>query len=152
MSYYRDYRVYAALKDKWYKDYNESNMTVRVSFEGHDDLEFEVDEDCCVTFPMRFTVCITCGGKGKHVNPSIDSHGITSDEWEQEWSNEERQMYIGGFYDVDCYECGGMRVVPDISMDELTEEMGLAIRLIDEMIIKSAREARDRARELEMGY
>ena len=58
--------------------------------------------------PARFEVCSTCKGKGSHVNPSIDSHGITGDEWD-EWGYEEQDAYMNGAYDVTCNECNGKR-------------------------------------------
>jgi hypothetical protein len=67
--------------------------------------------DCVM--PFRFGVCGTCGGKGKHVNPSIDSEGITGSEME-ELGPEFLEDYMGGVYDVPCAECAGQRVVPVI--------------------------------------
>jgi hypothetical protein len=36
-----------------------------------------------VEVPGRFDVCGRCRGAGKHVNPSIDGNGITSDEMQE---------------------------------------------------------------------
>lgn len=52
-------------------------------------------------------VCPTCNGKGSHVNPSIDSNGLSpedmdDDQWESYWS---------GAYDVICIDCAGKNVV-----------------------------------------
>ena len=59
--------------------------------------------------PAKFDVCGTCDGKGSHVNPGIDSNGITSDEM---WQDPEfAEDYFRGVYDVPCYECHGRRVI-----------------------------------------
>ncbi len=86
------------------------------------------DEDECVELelPGKFQVCDRCEGKGKHVNPNIDGHGITSSEWEQDWDEESRDAYMSGAYDVQCYECEGRNVTLEVdeanSNKEILEE------------------------------
>ncbi len=63
-----------------------------------------------VEIPFKYEVCERCNGKGSHVNPSIDGHGITSDEM-AEAGPEFLEDYMSGVYDVPCYECKGLRVV-----------------------------------------
>jgi len=73
------------------------------------------DEEATVDAPGRFEVCGRCNGHGTHVNPNIDGHGITMEEWwGPDWDDESREMYMSGGYDVACHECGGTRVVPII--------------------------------------
>jgi len=74
-------------------------------------LEDEDGNETEATLPGKPEVCSRCNGKGRHVNPSIDGHGITQDEWENEWSYEEQEMYLSGGYDITCDECKGLRVV-----------------------------------------
>lgn len=69
----------------------DEHRMVLVCLEG-DEAEFEV--------PAVYQVCETCDGKGSHVNPSIDAHGITAEEWSEEWDDESRQGYLAGDYDV----------------------------------------------------
>lgn len=65
-----------------------------------------------VVIPAKHEVCNRCEGRGTHVNPAIDGHGITSEEWwGPDWDDDSREMYMTGGYDVPCYECGGKRVV-----------------------------------------
>lgn len=59
-------------------------------------------------FPAHYEVCSRCRGEGKHVNPSIDGHGLGAEDFEDE---DFREAYFGGRYDVPCYECKGERVV-----------------------------------------
>ena len=61
------------------------------------------------TLPCRWEVCPTCDGNGTHVNPSIDAHGLTREDFDDDPGFAED--YHGGVYNVICYECGGRRVV-----------------------------------------
>lgn len=58
----------------------------------------------------HYEVCSGCEGKGSCVNPSIDSHGIGADEWNNEWDEESRAAYCNGGYDITCPRCNGKRV------------------------------------------
>lgn len=69
-----------------------------------DEVEIEVE------LPTRFEVCPTCEGRGSHTNPSIDCNGLSSEDFEQD--PDFREDYFSGVYDVQCYGCGGRRVVP----------------------------------------
>jgi len=125
---YFDRRDIMANTQKWWKSFNEKTMTVKVEIAcemDEDEIEEQfsenaarmIDEEGCVDLPMKFVVCPTCRGKGSHVNPSIDAHGISAEEWDRDWGEEEREMYLSGGYDVPCYECDGRRVVPEINTD-----------------------------------
>lgn len=105
-----------------------------------DELEVEV--------PCVFAVCGTCDGKGSHVNPSIDAHGITGEEWERDWSPEERESYMSGGYDVACNECGGKRVVPELDRERTPEWV---VKALDDKAQADAEDAWERAAERRMG-
>ena len=75
-----------------------------------------------VEFPAVYEMCHRCEGHGKHSNPSIDGHGITEEEWVNEWDEEGREMYLRGGYDITCTKCKGVRVVAVIDEDSLTPE------------------------------
>jgi hypothetical protein len=105
---------------RWWKRVDERRMVAIILAENEDGEEREVE------IPVEFEVCGTCEGKGKHVNPSIDSHGITEDEWGQ-WSPEEQETYLSGGYDVECYECSGKRVVPVPAESRMTDEQKTAL-------------------------
>lgn len=85
---------------------DERRMVLVFTIENEDGVEVEH------TLPFTFGVCPKCDGKGSYVNPSIDAHGITSDEWENEWDDEGREDYLSGRYDMTCEECHGKRVSP----------------------------------------
>ncbi len=67
-------------------------------------------DGCELSIPAHYVVCDRCEGTGSHVNPSVDGHGITSDEM-AELGDEFLSDYLGGVYDVACYECHGKNVV-----------------------------------------
>ncbi len=123
-----DHRDIAAAKKNWYNRINEENQTVVITM-WNDELEDITDDmapedikrikfdrvydEVEIEVPFKWGVCSTCNGKGKHVNPAIDSHGISQEEWDRDWSDEDREAYFNGRYDVICSECGGKRVVPE---------------------------------------
>jgi hypothetical protein len=63
-----------------------------------------------VEIKCHYEVCDLCGGRGSHVNPSIDAHGVSREEFDDDPDFEEG--YWRGDYDVVCYECKGRNVVP----------------------------------------
>lgn len=140
-----DHRDVAANLSDWYKSLDKKRMIAVIELCDEDSEGFFEEE---YEIPFKFEVCGTCEGKGTHVNPSIDSHGITQDEW-YEWDDEEREGYFSGMYDVECYECGGDRVVPVPNYDNMTKELG---ERVIEYINDIRQSARDRTRALEMGY
>ncbi len=95
---------------KWYQEFNESRMVVTI----------ENDEGEEIELPVVFEVCGTCDGQGKHVNPSIDSNGLTASDFAEDPDLYEN--YFSGMYDVACNECGGRRVVPVLDEARTTPE------------------------------
>jgi len=156
-----DHRYVAIHTNKWWKSYDERKRTVTVDvsdyicdFEDEDNFEelMKLVEDGCVTLPLSFEVCGTCNGFGSHVNPDIDSHGITAEEWDRDWSYEDRDNYFSGLYDVTCYECNGNKVVPEIVSSYLSDSQKKILEIIDNQRSSLAQDARDRCKEIEMGY
>jgi hypothetical protein len=70
-----------------------------------------------VELPSRFEVCQRCEGRGSHVNPNIDGHGITAEEWDRDWDEDSREGYMTGRYDVPCQTCDGLRVERVVDRD-----------------------------------
>ena len=80
------------------------------------------EEEVEVKIPAKFEVCDTCRGKGTHVHPDIDGHGISAEEWNgPDWGEDEQEAYMSGRYDVACYECGGERVIKVVDWDRLKD-------------------------------
>ena len=90
-----DHRDAAALKGKWYDIFNEKKM---IAIFNGEEVECE------------FVVCSTCRGKGSYVNPSIDAHGISAEEFHED--PDFARDYVNGLYNITCVSCMGMRVVP----------------------------------------
>lgn len=100
--------MYGRCEPEHQLDLRHMTLTFEHETEDGDPIEF--------VLPVRMQVCDTCGGKGTHVNPSIDSHGITAEEW-SEWDDEEREGYFSGHYDITCYRCSGTNVTPEIDRE-----------------------------------
>lgn len=131
--------------------------TIKITFE---DCEGEWTEQSKtweeeIELPANYEICSTCLGEGSHVNPSIDSHGITMDEWENEWDDESREMYLSGGYDVTCNECKGLRVVPVIDEKYInqygTEKQRKALKYHNESLKEEAQYNRMVASEIAYG-
>lgn len=86
------------------RDVDETRMIAFVDLVNDDGDEEAIEVHIC------FDVCDTCEGRGKYVNPAIDGHGISQDEFRDDPDFEE--AYFAGRYDITCTECKGLRVVP----------------------------------------
>lgn len=139
-NYYNDYRVMAKLKGNFWEEIDLERMRGKFYSEGSED-------EILIEIPLKFEICETCGGKGSHVNPSIDCNGLTSDDFYEDPDFAENYMH--GNYDVPCYNCGGMRVVPTIDEDRADESSVKAYFNRIEFEITCTTE---RAAELRMGY
>ena len=138
-----DHRDIQSRVSSWYDSFDERTMIAII-----DELEINGDIKEEISVSCKFEVCPTCEGKGTHVNPSIDSNGITGEEWDRDWSYEDRENYINGFYDVSCYECYGKRIIP-VPDDYNDKEILKAIQDYKESEYAYANE---RAMEIKMGY
>jgi len=78
--------------------------------------EEQGDEEEFVAFKCRFEVCNLCHGKGSHVNPSIDAHGLSAEDFAED--PDFADDYREGMYDQPCNRCHGKRVVPEIIRPE----------------------------------
>jgi hypothetical protein len=96
---------------------------------------------------LRFDVCDVCEGRGRHVNPSIDSHGLTAEDFDGD--PDFAEDYHGGRYDVDCNGCHGNRVVPVVDPENNPPEL---VKAVQDAEAESWAYARECVREREMGY
>jgi hypothetical protein len=77
----------------------------------------------------EWIVCPVCGGEGKTVNPDIDAHGLTAEDFRED--PDFREDYFSGMYDITCRGCDGKRVVQPSRLEELAhnaEDRALAAR------------------------
>jgi len=108
-----DHRDIAALRRPWYKHLDKRAMTARVEVlcseedVGEDARGYATEE---VVVNIEWEVCPTCDGRGCHVNPSIDAHGLTAEDFAED--PDFAEDYLRGKYDIHCSECRGERVVP----------------------------------------
>lgn len=111
-NYHNDRRVIAANASKPFH-FDPDHMVITFELDDGEDPPQQHE------LPARYAVCGLCEGKGRHVNPSIDSGGITGEEWDA-WDPEEKASYLSGAYDVQCFGCGGLRVCPIIDETRLS--------------------------------
>lgn len=140
-----DSRDRARMMGSWYDNFDQSRMIVEVTLYDHD-----TDEEFSAEFPVEFEVCHLCNGKGKHVNPSIDAHGISAYEFHED--PDFAQDYFSGMYDEPCYECRGQRVVPEICEKSLNDEQKKNHELLRDKQRDDAMYAAEREYEMRMGY
>jgi DNA-directed RNA polymerase subunit RPC12/RpoP len=57
----------------------------------------------------KYMVCPVCGGEGKTINPNIDAHGLTAEDFRDD--PDFAEDYRSGLYDVTCGACCGKRVI-----------------------------------------
>jgi len=65
----------------------------------------------------EYEVCPVCRGKGTTVNPSIDAHGLTREDFAED--PDFAEMYWSGGFDQPCRACDGLRVVKPRRLREL---------------------------------
>jgi excinuclease UvrABC ATPase subunit len=104
---------------KWYSTFSDERM------------QFTIDdgEGGEMVIPAKYEVCDTCEGKGKHVNPSIDSNGLSQEDFDDD--PDFRENYFSGMYDVPCNECHGNRVSPAVDESKMSKE---DIKYVEEYI------------------
>lgn len=104
-----------------------------------------IEED--VEVPIIYKVCGLCNGRGSYINPSIDSHGLTSDDFAEDPDFAEE--YFSNRYDVICHRCNGKRVEPII--DEQHCDKSIVKRIV-ELREANYQEALERANQIRYGY
>lgn len=129
------------INQQWYHRFDEKAMKIIVLQHNEEGEEIEK------SFPAKYKVCGTCDGKGKHVNPSIDSHGLSREDFDND--PDFAEDYFSGCYDVPCNECHGNRVTPEIDMDSLSPEDK---KFVENEISDHFSYQRELARERQMGY
>lgn len=87
-------------------------------------------DDEPVPVPIVFEVCPLCDGRGKHVNPSIDAHGLSAEDFYDDPDFE--RDYFSGVYDITCNRCHGDRVVPEMDNKRVKPEIAERIYEIEE--------------------
>jgi hypothetical protein len=145
MNYYsNDPRDEQARHGNWWQSYSAEDKTITVSV-----TDPETGDEIEAIFPMKFRVCGLCEGRGSHVNPAIDAHGISGQEFAEDPGFAEE--YFRGAYDVTCYRCGGQNVEPTIDEGSLSEEQKALLKLHHKRQEQEARWRAEEAWERRMG-
>lgn len=77
----------------------------------------------------KWVVCPVCRGEGKTVNPDIDAHGLTREDFDEDPDFQE--SYLRGDYDITCRACNGRTTVERGTLRKLrkaAEDRRLAAR------------------------
>jgi DnaJ-class molecular chaperone len=136
-----DYRDVAGHYNPILQDVNTRTMTATFTAEDADGNEIEH------TVYLRYEVCDTCDGKGRYVNPAIDSHGLSREDFDED--PDFAEDYFSGVHDVECRMCHGQRVEPVV--DELRTPKDV-YALYQQREQDAWDDARQSVREREMGY
>ena len=98
--------------------------------------------------PSTVKVCFTCEGRGSHVNPDIDSHGITASEM-SELGEDFEESYFSGVYDVVCTQCKGNKGIAVVNANACNPEQIELVKEEQEWIDREnlARSMRERGIE-----
>lgn len=103
-----------------------------------------------VELPAHYEVCGRCRGTGKHVNPSIDGHGLSQCDFDED--PDFREDYFSGVYDVTCYTCKGERVVlVEDDYESFSVEQKAQYDALEKQWEDEAASARESAAERAMG-
>lgn len=109
-------------------------------------IEVENEDGEMVALPAKWEICGVCDGDGMKSHPAFDN-GITSEEWERDWGQEERENYLKGMYDVPCGCKDGKVLVGDI--DKMTIEQEV---LYEEYLDNQYQAEMERKSEERYGY
>lgn len=82
-----------------------------------------------IDIPAKYEVCGTCDGKGSHVNPSIDAHGLSREDFDED--PDFAEGYFRGDYDQPCNECHGKRVSPVVDEERCAQDV---LKLVQDWI------------------
>lgn len=96
----------------WHPDWNEEIWTEEQA-KNHE--KNGTSYSCCME------VCGRCNGTSKIVHPSVDSHGISEQEFAED--PDFAEDYWSGAYDILCPECKGQNVVPVLQLPENIEKI-----------------------------
>lgn len=136
-----DARDREAMMGKWYDRFDERRMVFELEWENEEGDPIELE------LPARYEVCDLCQGKGSHTNPSIDSNGLTREDFDED--PDFREDYLSGMYDVPCYRCGGSRVKPVLNEEMATEEQK---KIMTEIFQSRSEEYWQREQEMKYGF
>lgn len=80
-----------------------------ITFEVINDDGDEVE----ISLPSKRIICPECDGHGTHLTPSMRDHAYSSEEFQEDFSEEEQEEYMkrGGMYDVTCTVCKGNKII-----------------------------------------
>lgn len=76
-------------------------------------------EPIYIDIPVKMLVCSSCDGRGCYVNPNIDRHGLSREDFDQD--PDFADDYRSGMFNIQCEHCLGSNVVPWPTQPEHTK-------------------------------
>jgi DnaJ-class molecular chaperone len=58
-----------------------------------------------ITKKRKWTICPACDGEGTTINPAIDCHGLTREDFAED--PDFAEDYMSGVYNITCAACSG---------------------------------------------
>lgn len=74
-----------------------------------------------IELPVKRVVCPRCDGNGSHVNPAIDGHGLSHEDFAQD--PDFAEGYFSGRYDIPCEECDGRNVIDELDSEACKKKL-----------------------------
>lgn len=77
----------------------------------------------------KWIICVACAGEGSCVNPNIDAHGLTADDFRDD--PDFADDYFSGRYDQRCRACKGSGKIREsylATLEQNAEDRRLAAR------------------------
>ena len=129
LNYYNDPRVRGAARANRGDSATDPQGNDCIKFSVEIDHEDGSVEEVVHLLPAKYAECSVCGGKGTHVNPSVDCGGLTREDFGRDPSFE--KSYRSGAHDVTCYTCKGKRV--ELIVDESRCDKDILKRYQDDL-------------------
>lgn len=143
MNYFNDPRVRAANRDSTIQV-----ITKLITWAVEDGLDPMKEYGVSDTFVPEFhwIVCPMCNGGSTVVNPSIDSGGISMEQFDED--PDFAEDYFRGTYDIKCPECNGRTTVEEVNFDLLPEQL---VEAINDWYQDEANDHAEHMAEMRMG-
>ena len=107
---------------RWWTSYRRFTAYTDIGTDGSEDDDGEPIQR---KISIHYVVCPVCDGRGSYVNPNIDRHGLTREDFDED--PDFAEDYMSGRFDIVCALCHGSNVIPEASKETEREELAAAL-------------------------